>query len=171
MHHQGYRIRLLEVFCALLVLAGCASDGIPVSVAFDPLARFPVQATYVWDRDAIRMPTDPRIVEMRLGRLIEQVAEQAFAARGYSRTHDVERADYSLSYDFRVGTFIAADASRSTGALSFLLVDPATKGRLWLGWGRADFHAGTPTEQRRERLADALDRMLADFPPRQLGPE
>jgi hypothetical protein len=153
-------------------MMGCASGGgALVSVAFDPLARFPEHATYAWDRDAIRLPTDPLVAELHLEALIEEVAEEAFAARGYDRIDDADSARYHLSYLFRVTSFLAADASSASAAVSFLLVDPESKRRLWTGWGRADFYPNAPTAQRRERFGEAMSRMLENFPPRQSGAE
>lgn len=161
----------LSTLIAGLVCVACAGDKIPVSVAFDPVVRFPAQATYAWDRAAIRLPTDPHIVELHPERLIEELAEEAFAARGYTRVNDPQAADYLLSYHLQVATFIGADASNSSAVLSLLLVEPKTERRVWMGWGRAEYFAGADSERRRTRIADALARMLEDFPPVQSGPK
>ena len=76
MRHRWVRSRSFGAVCALLLMMGCASGGgALVSVAFDPLARFPEHATYAWDRDAIRLPTDPLVAELHLEALIEEVAK------------------------------------------------------------------------------------------------
>ena len=38
--------------------------GIDVSTTFDPLTRFPAQATYLWDEAANQLPDDPRFNQM-----------------------------------------------------------------------------------------------------------
>ena len=150
---------------------GCALSGnrIPVSTAFDPLVRFPAEASFAWDRAAISLPHNPELNAAKLGHVIEQEAEAAFAARGYRLAHG-EQADYQLSYHLRVDTFIAADRSSATAGLSLLLVDPGGR-RVWTGWGRAPFYVGSAIEARRARLRQAIDDMLTHFPPQQMPPE
>jgi len=164
-----HRFRSRAALLAVLLLAGCASDDVPVSVAFDPLATFPPQASFAWDRDAIVLPEDPRVRARDPAPLIEEVAEDAFAARGYERVGDPASADYLLSYHFQVTTFVAADASSSTAALSFLLTEPASSRRVWTGWGRAEYFPGAPRERTRARLAEAMEHLLEDFPPSRSG--
>jgi len=155
----------------VVLAAGCASDSgrVPVSTAFDPLVQFPRQATFAWDRAKISLPKDPALSGLRLGEGVEHVAEAAFAARGYTRAISGD-ADYQLSYHLRVDTFIAADRSSSTAGLSFLLTDPSGR-RVWTGWGRAPFFVGSTSEERRARLGQALEDMLAEFPPKQIAPQ
>lgn len=151
---------------ALWLAAGCAADSgrVPVSTAFDPLVRFPAQATWAWDRGKISLPEDPALEGLRLAEAVEQEAEAAFAARGYA-LDTTGSPDFHLSYHLSVDSFIAADRSSSVVGLSLLLTD-ANGRRVWTGWGRAPFFVGAESTPRRERLRRALDDMLASFPPR-----
>lgn len=159
------RRTLVTWICGLWLAAGCASDRIPVSTAFDPLERFPREATFAWDREKISLPEDPQLSGLGLGQIIEEEAEGAFAARGYRRATSVD-SDFLLSYHLRVDRFIAADSSSSTAGLSLLLTDSSGR-RVWTGWGRAFFSVGTEAELRRARVRQALDDMLVSFPPSQ----
>jgi hypothetical protein len=150
------------VLCALLA---CASDDVPVSTNYDPLVRFPAQATYVWDEGANALPDDPAIDRAEIDALLKDVADEAFAARGYRAVGDGEPANYRLSYQYVVHTYIGPDVSRAMGSLSLLLTDYASRRRVWMGFGRAEIHATLSPEERRARLADAFARMLAKFPP------
>jgi hypothetical protein len=149
----------------LFTLFACASDDIPVSTNYDPLVRFPTQATYVWDEAANSLPDDPAIDRAATDALLRDVANEAFAARGYRGVESGAAANYRLSYQYVVHTYIGPDVSRAMGSLSLLLTDHASRRRVWMGFGRAEIDMGLSPEERRARLADALARMLAKFPP------
>lgn len=158
--------RFLAATALALGLLACASkDAIPVSSTHDPLARFPAQATYSWDDAATSLPDDPQIDRAQTDALFKEVANEAFAARGYRVAP--APADYQLSYHYVVNTRIGADVSKAVGSVSLLLVESATGRRVWLGFGRAEVYVGLTREERKARLRDALDRMLKDFPPTQ----
>jgi len=150
---------------ALVALAGCASDAIPVSTTHDPLARFPAEATWSWDEAAISLPQNPELDRAGTDALFREVANEAFAARGYRLA--APPTDYQLSYHYVVNERIGPDVSKAVGSVSLLLVESASGRRVWLGFGRAEIHVGLTPEERKTRLRDALDRMLADFPPSQ----
>lgn len=161
---------LLRLFVLLPLLACASNDPIPVSTNYDPLVRFPAAATYAWDDAANALPDDPAIDRTTTDALFKDVADEAFAARGY-RVAQGPTADFRLSYQYVVHTYIGPDVSRSMGSLSLLLSDHATGRRVWMGFGRAEIHVGLSPEERRARLADAMQRMLAKFPPSQRPPE
>ena len=149
---------------AVLALLACASnDAIPVSTNYDPLVRFPAEATYVWDDAANLLPEDPGFDRAGTDALLHDVANEAFAARGYRVAAGA--ADYKLSYQYRVHTYIGPDVSRAFGSVSVMLVESASNQRVWMGFGRAEIHMGLTPEERRARLADAMARMLEKFPP------
>jgi hypothetical protein len=148
-----------------LAVLGCAYDAIPVSTNYDPLVRFPATATYVWDDKANTLPDDPAIEHASTDALLRSVANEAFAERGY-RVVAAAPADYRLSYQYVVHTYIGTDVSRSVGSISLLLADPTGR-RVWMGFGRAEIHVGLSPDERRARLSDAMARMLAKFPPSQ----
>jgi hypothetical protein len=151
----------------LLALLACASDdAIPVSTNYDPLVRFPAEATYVWDAVANVLPDDPAIDRAGTDALLRSVADEAFAAKRY-RVVPSEPADFRLSYQYTVHTYIGPNASLAMGSVSLLMSDNQTGRRVWMGFGRAEIHVGLSLEERRARLADAMERMLEKFPPSQ----
>ena len=149
----------------LFSLFGCASSD-AVSTAFDPLTRFPAQATYVWDEAANREPDDARIRELNFGPRLRKLTTLALAARGY-REAASEPADFRLSYQLSVHTWIAADHSKSVGSISIVMVDTPSGRRVWTGFARAETHVGRPEKERNERLRAILERMFENFPPNQ----
>jgi hypothetical protein len=165
------RICTFVALAALSSLSACASqNAIPVSSSWDPLWRFPAQATFAWDDAATSLPDDPAVDRTSTDALVKTVANEAFAARGY-RPVAPGSADYRMSYQYAVHSYVGSEGSRADGTLSLLLADGASGRRVWLGFGRAEVHVGLTPEERKARLREALDRMLADFPPAQRPPE
>ena len=166
MRHLHQRLLPLALLIAVgLQLGGCASDGIETSTTFDPLHPFAAQATYVWDERSNRLPKDPRIQQLDLAPLITEAANTELSARGYRPVEG--SANYRLSYDLAVHSWIGADNSRSIGSLSLILIEQASNHRVWLGYARADVHVGLSVEERRARMRQAVERMLENFPPSQ----
>lgn len=155
------------IAAALFTLLACVSDdAIPVSTNYDPLFRFPAQATFAWDAAASSLPDVPAIDRQSTDALLKDVANQAFGARGY-RVVAGGPADFRLSYQYVVRTYTGPDVSRAMGSISLMLVESASGRRVWLGFGQAEVHVGLSPDERRARLSDALTRMLAKFPPAQ----
>ncbi|MEN8158824.1 MAG: DUF4136 domain-containing protein [Myxococcota bacterium] len=163
--------RLPKLPSLALVLAtalACASnDAIPVSTTHDPLARFPAQATFSWDEAAISLPDMPE--REATDALFREVAEEAFAARGYQA--GAPPTNFRLSYHYAVNERIGPDVAKAVGSVSILMTESDTGRRVWLGFGRAEVYVGLTREERKARLRDALDRMLAKFPPSGRPPE
>lgn len=149
---------------ALLAMTGCAKD-IYVSSTWDPLDVFPKQATYAWDESASKLPTDPRLQALDLGPSIRQSADKAFAEHGYTVTTGT--ADYHLSYQLAVHTFIGPEKSSAGGTLSLQMIKVSTGHRVWTGFGRSDVHVGATPEAREARLDEVMREMLKGFPPNQ----
>ena len=163
-----YRSATLLAACFTL-LVGCASDGIEVSTTFDPLSSFPDQARYTWNAPANKLPTDPRLAQLDLDRIITEAADEEFAAHGYRRSEAAESPDYHLSYQLAVHSWIGADNSRSLGSLSLLLTEAASGRRVWLGFGRAEVQMGFSRAERKQRMLRAIAKILEGFPPQQRG--
>lgn len=159
------RLRLLALGMILIGTA-CVSDDVGVSTSFDPLARFPATATYIWDDEESSPPKDERLAN--LTPILKEAADEEFSKRGY-RAVGSGPSDYRLSYDFLVSTTISAERSRSTGSLTLSLVDSKSSQLAWIGFGRAEIHVGLDRAERRERLRLAFERMLKKFPPSQRG--
>lgn len=149
-------------------LVGCASGGVDVSTTFDPLTRFPAQASYLWDEDANRLPDDSRFNQMDTDSLIRAAADAEFAARGY-RVAASGAANYRLSYDLTVHTWYGPNNTSSLGSLSLWLAEAATQRRVWMGYVRAEILVGLSREERLARMRDAMARLLDAFPPSQRG--
>ena len=95
--------------------------------------------------------------------MVEALPRSTFASRGYRVAEGP--GNYKLNYRLQVHTWYGADNSRSVGTLSLLLREAASNRQVWLGFGKSEIHVGISREERKQRLAAALDRMLAKFPP------
>jgi hypothetical protein len=142
----------------------CASDTVDISTTFDPLARFPAQASYTWDTTANKLPEDPRFNQMDTDSLIREAADAEFAARGY-RLSATGAAHYRLSYDLTVHTWYGPNNSSSLGSLSLWLAEAASKRRVWMGYVRAEIQVGLSRAEQLARMRGALARLLEKFPP------
>jgi len=163
------RCRCISLLSTCLVAAfvGCASDGgVETSAAFDPLTRFPAQATFVWDESRIRLPADDRIAALDLKPVIMEAAEAELGLRGYTLS-TTDSANYLLSFEGTTHSWIGADNSRAVGSLSLLLVDAASGRRVWMGIGRSEMNVGVARADRLVSLRAAIAEMLKNFPPNQ----
>jgi hypothetical protein len=162
-----HSIRRAAACCATLLalMTGCASD-VEYGTTYDPLTAFPATATFEWDAKANVLPKDPRLEKLDLGGIIEKVAAEEFAARGYGEAA-VGSGNFRLSYQVAVNTWVGAEDSFAVGSLSLQLVDAASKRRVWTGFGRADFDIALSHAQREQRLREAIQTMLEEFPPSQ----
>jgi hypothetical protein len=155
---------------ALTALLACASsDDVPVSSSYDPLYRFPAEASFAWDERANVLPDHPDIDRAATDALLREVIGAAFAARGYRLAGP--EAPYRLSYEYAVNRRTSADESFAMGSVSLIMTERASRRRIWTGFGRAEIYQGHTPEERRARLREAMDRMLAGFPPTQRPPE
>ena len=162
------RCHLIATGLVLLLLAGCASDNINASSAFDPLHPFPSQATYAWDAAANRLPNDPRFEQLDLHTLITEAANEEFSLRGY-RQAAAGSPTFRLSYQLAVHTWIGSNNSRSVGSLALTLNEAESGRRVWMGFARAEVNVGLTDAERKERLRTVVARILEKFPPNQRG--
>jgi hypothetical protein len=162
------RSSVLVLTCALVAI-GCASKPeFDASELYDPLARFPVTATFAWNDNANRAPENPELQQLNYGSVLKRVANEEFAKRGYSNVAPGSN-DYWLSYELTVHSWFSAERTQATGTLSLSLVDANSKRRVWLGYGRAEVLVGLNEEERAERSREILAAMLEKFPPNQQG--
>lgn len=159
---RNHRLALL----LLIPFVACRSSSPAVSSTYDPLIAFPSEALYAWDDARNKLPDDEALQGMNLDAEIREVADAAFAQRGYQRVTSGS-AHYRLSYSLDVTTWIAMDASQSNATLSFLLVEAASGRRVWLGFARAPVLRGLTPAERRARMEKAMAELLKNFPPKQ----
>jgi hypothetical protein len=153
----------------LVAIAGCASQDVSVGTAYDPLAVFPRQGTYVWDESSNFI--SEQIAHLDLADLLPPAIEGALANQGWRKVARAE-ADLLLSYQVSVATRIQVavpgeekERSRALGSLSIALRNPDDGRRLWVGFAEAEVTPSLSREERRTRLEEGLERLFQEFPP------
>ncbi len=160
-HSNAQRVALSCL--ALAMLAACASD-LSVGASFDPLERFPAEATWRWDEHRNVLPDDERIVAMDLGPVLREVISAELAARGY-RGAGSALPDYLLSYQLNLTSRIRPEGSFAIGSLSLLLSEAKSGRRVWVGFAQTEVDVSRNDSERRDRLRGIVAEMLAGFPP------
>jgi uncharacterized protein DUF4136 len=152
---------------AVLVAAGCQS----VTTHFDRGTDFASLKTYRWDEGT--PPSGPFAV---MNDFVQKTITEELAARGLqvdsqkaallARYHtDTDQAftlnangDWSAFFDLREVRF-------QQGTLVLDLIDARTKKLLWRGTAEDVFDQRDLISQNEKRVALAVKKMLADFPP------
>ncbi len=148
---------------AIATLAACASD-LSVGASFDPLERFPAEATWRFDELRNVLPDDERIVAMNLGPALQDVVSAELAARGY-RGAGSALPDYLLSYQLNLTSRIRPEGSFAIGSLSLLLSEAKSGRRVCVGFAQTEVDITRNASERRERLREVVRQMLEGFPP------
>ncbi len=155
----AHGLRLVSLVLLLAYVAGCATENdVGVSTSFDPLVRFPRQATFAWDEEASSC-------DLGVEHILREAANAEFRVRGYRPVDSRENPDFHLSYQCNVRTYHRSDAPEAIGSIWLLMSEAETEQRVWSGFGEAPIYVGLTEAERRERMRAALARMLQDFPP------
>jgi len=156
--------RTRNLVIALVWLAtGCASNDLRVGTSHDPLTAFPSSATFGWDRERIRMPSDDRIARLDLPTHLERILADELGARGY-RLVDSGPTDFRISYQLTTRS-VMSDKPFATASLSIRMNDGKER-QVWVGFAIAEIHVDLPQPERSARLRNVVQQMLENFPPR-----
>jgi hypothetical protein len=159
-----FRLASTALCCsALAVLIGCASE-IPVARNFDPIERFPAQATWRWDAPSNQLPQDERLAAIGLGPLVEQTVSAELAAHGY-REAGSGAPDYLVSYQLRFSPQERVERSFTIGSLSLRLFSAKHGGQVWVAFVQTEVDVNRTEAERRERLRGVVKQMFEGFPP------
>ena len=156
-------VQCLAVSCLAIAVLACASD-LSVGTSFDPLERFPAEATWRWDEVRNVLPDDERIVAMDLGPVLQDAVSAELAARGYREARSAA-VDYLLSYQLSLTSRIRPERSFTIGSLSLLLGDAKSGRRVWVGFAQTEVDISRSDSERRARLREVVRQMLGGFPP------
>lgn len=158
--------KLASVCAPLVPSLACASGDVQVGASFDPLERFPAEATWRWDEPRNVGPKDERLAELGVEPMVREIVTAELAAHGDSQARS-SVPGYPLSYEINVTSRIRPEGdSFSIGSLSLLLADPDARRRVWVGFARAQVDVDRSAGERRAGLEAAIRRMLEGFPPR-----
>lgn len=153
----------LALLLAFAASFACASD-VPVGISYDPLERFPAQASWRWDDLRNLLPEDERVEARNLGPLVKEIVAAELTARGYREARSTG-PDYLISFQLQMNSRIRPEGSFVIGSLSLLLRDAESGRRVWVGFAQAEANLSRTEEERRARLTRIVQRMLRNFPP------
>ena len=177
---------------ALAALATGCSGKLKVRTTHDSDARFDGLRTYAWMVADESSPRDPRLANREIDSRIRSVVDAEMERRGYVKTD--EESDFLLKYhavleggldstvldsSYGVGPGWSYDRSwvwstgmrgsyvpkYRKGALVLDVIQPDDEVLIWRSSAQAKVHVDANPEDRRRRLAVAVQRMLDDFPP------
>lgn len=173
-------------FCLLLLtlapLVGCAGDKMLVRAELDPAANVGVYRTFAWLPVKPGIPGEPRRDNVLLDRDIRATVDETLRQKGYAKA-DSGTPDFLIGYradikekainsvrdyyEYRQlgGKEAVTDAyvfGHEEGTLSLDVVDGRSGRLVW----RASATAVVDPTERKTRIAEALRKMLAQFPSR-----
>ena len=174
----------LPIALVALALAGCLQ--VTVTTDHDPAANFGALHTYAWRPGPQQGMGDPRFDSTLIDRRVRAAIERVLASKGYRAAapgttpdflvgyHAVVRQKTSVQtinrwYGYRVGVWRGPETyvrDYDEGTLLIDVIDPATMQLLWRGSGTGVVDPLSSAEKREERINEAVERILADFPPR-----
>lgn len=176
------RFRLGALLLALAPIVGCSGDKMLIRAELDPAANVAVYRTFAWLPVEPGIPGEPRRDNILLDRDIRAIVDQALLQKGYvqaaSGTPDFligyranikDKAVNSIRdyYEYRKagGKEAVTDAyvfGHQEGTLGLEVVDGHSRQLVW----RASATAVVDPTERKTRIAEALHKMLAQFPSR-----
>lgn len=171
----------LPAWGLLLALAGCSD--ISVTTDYDRTADFSSMKTYGWLPVAMR-PGDP-VVDSLLDARVHESADAELKARGFAIATN-GAPDFQITYSAAVNRKIEARpttantgyglgrmsvittevTSYDEGTLVLDIVDPKSRTLLWRGVGRGAVAPRPTPDERDEKIRDAVNRILKEFPPK-----
>jgi hypothetical protein len=177
---------------ALLILAATwlACSGIRVDSDYDPSADFSQLRTWSW-LPQTRESGDPRLDNALLDSRIRNAVEAELRAKGFERV-DSGASNFQVVYHVNVEGKVDVDTvyrgyphgrygrygyrgggySETTvrqydeGTLLIDFLDPDSGALLWRGSGQATVRESSSPEQRTKRVNEAVNKILAQFPPK-----
>ncbi|MCA9509377.1 MAG: DUF4136 domain-containing protein [Myxococcales bacterium] len=161
----------------------------PVDTDWDRDADFAHLGRYAWTADQPLAGQDPRVDSDLLDARLRRAIDDALAARGYTRVAASDAADFLVTYHFAVDTQLevqthvfgdpygyrnvpgptqgyASVREYQVGSLVIDVVGARDERLVWRGSTPTYLLGARTPEQRDARAREAVDAILAKFPPR-----
>ena len=177
-------MRAMAVLLIAPALAGCSQ--VAVTTDHDPSANFSALHTYAWRPGPQQGVDDPRFDSTLLDKRVRAAVDRVLASKGYRTAAPGTDADFLVGYHavvrqktsvqtinrwygYRAGVWYGGPQTFAhvydEGTLLIDVIDPATMQLLWRGSGTGVVNPQASPETREERINDAVEHILADFPP------
>jgi hypothetical protein len=181
-------LRRLLPAVAVMVLSGCESTPggkqVTIRTEYDHNVNFPKVGTYTWLNRPPSIPDDPRINRTNLDLRVRDAVDKDLRSKGYECMGLGYKVDFLVTYHAVLDKGFNASAAGEAygyksaisgapaneevekGSLVIDIVDPNTKRLIWRGIAQADIDFTASEAVKRERLYEAVRRILKQFPPR-----
>jgi len=167
----------------MVICVGCSRYTVQSS--FDPAVNFQALKTYDWKPGPQPSLGDPRVSDALVDTTVRGAVDRELAAKGFSKS-SAGSADFLLAYDGGInfetsvvaitrstnaggGAFVARQhidtADFEQGTLVLMAFEPETAKPIWRGVVTGIFDPTATPEQRRQRITDAVHKLLRQFPP------
>lgn len=179
--------RTTVVLLLALAVAGCSP--IAVTSDRDPNADFGRLHSYVWRPGPQQGTGDPRFDSALIDKRVRAAVDRVLASKGYRMAAPDAAADFLVGYHavvrrrtsartinrwygYRAGGIYGGPGMQTIeyqydeGTLLIDVIDPATTQLLWRGTGTRAVDAAASAEKREQRINEAVERILAEFPAR-----
>ncbi|MCK5804295.1 MAG: DUF4136 domain-containing protein [Lentisphaeria bacterium] len=187
MNKKSLSVSLGSSVALLVLAAGCTTTR--PNVAYEHTNR-PALSSYAWSPAAdAKTRTKSGVADPRLSKIVHQAAEQALAAKGYTKASD-DSPSFWISYDasLKQGSRTVACRNAAMDAISHYTGDdyagatktvPRNEGTLvlrcvsgadstmyWQGTATDDVDLEVPVAKRHMQLSKAVESILEPFPAR-----
>ncbi len=163
-------LKTILLMGAALAAWGCA-PSIAVNHDYNPRVSFAAFRTYRWL--AQPAPEAGGMQASLLDARIKLAVDERFRAKGFEQAH---APDFFIAY--HVGARDRIDVNRwgyahgrvsvkeyREGTLVLDIIDARSMQLVWRGYAQGTLDPGASTHEREQRLKQAVDKMLASFPP------
>ena len=182
-------MQCLAVSFVALALSGCSP--IKVSVDYNPSATFGALHSYAWRTGAQPETGDPLLDSTLLDARVRAAVDRVLASKGYQTAAAGTTPNFLVGYHVAVRQKTAVQTTGQPmnmwygygaggwggwpetyvheyeeGVLLIDVIDPTTMKLLWRGTGTGVVHPDASPEKREQRINQAVDQSLAEFPPR-----
>ena len=171
---------------SMLALALTACSSVSVKQDWDPNAHFAGLKTWAWQSSTPSVTGNARLDDPLLHGRIQSALTNALTAKGYTKAVS-GKPDFYVAYHIAIQQKLDAQTiytgygpyrgwygvggaqtvvdTYDVGTLLIDFISPETDNVIWRGSAQSRIQELKTPEQRQERIQDAVDRVLAQFPP------
>ncbi len=176
--------RAFSAIVALVALAACTS--VEVNSDWDPSASLSGLRTWTWQSATPDVTGNARLDDPLLHARIQSAIDKSLSEKGYAKAPS-GKTDFQVAYHvalqqkldahtiytgygpyrgwYGVGGAETVVDTYDVGTLLIDFISPESNNVIWRGSGQSRIQELKTPEERQERIQDAVDRILKQFPP------
>ena len=174
------KVRWPIVIFLITAFHGCATPQ--PSHDYDSSANFSAYKTFAWGKESKKSSGETWIDNPLMDARVLAAVEKTLSSKGYKKISG-DQADFYVLYDLSmekmfdsqpmrgvisigsIGISTRGGAERDEGLLIISVNDAKAKKRVWRGWSTCRLRGKSTPEQTTEIINDAVEKILAQFPP------